>query len=441
MEKAAEKGGSRSITVGVRFRPMNDREMKMNASVNPWRFSPTQVDNIQMDEQWQFDHVFDEKATTKEVYEKAAKNVVTAALDGFNGTIFAYGQTGSGKTHTMYGDHQRDGIMPLTVHDIFKNLDDAAMSGYTVSGSFMEIYNEEVFDLFQSPPAMIKLMDSRDQSSLHTPNLQRVRFTDAAKLLKTAQEADKQRHIAATKQNNRSSRSHAIFRLELEIPGPDGMKRSELNLVDLAGSEGTSKSGTTGVARSEGANINKSLLALSTIIKQISEGITVTSFRESKLTRLLQFAIAGNSVTSLVLAASPTNQSQQETKSSLEFGQRAKKVKTALKRNVTQDPNEIIKSLKKQMAEKDAKVKELQDENVALKEAGVAADAPPTSGLSAEVLAELESLREQKLVLEAALESEGARATATVQALEAERDTLRTQVQRRTPDQQCRVTL
>merc|ERR1719316_191146 len=331
-----------------------------------------------MDEQWNFDHVFDEKATTPEIFEKMAKNVVTAALDGFNGTIFAYGQTGSGKTHTMYGDHQRDGIMPLTVHEIFQNLQDGAMAGYTVSAAFMEVYNEEVYDLFQNPPAKMNLMDSRDQSSLHMPNLKSVKVDNAARLLKMAQEADKQRHITATKQNNRSSRSHAIFRLNLEIPGPDGVKRSELNLVDLAGSEGTSKSGTTGVARSEGANINKSLLALSTIIKQISEGVTVTSFRDSKLTRLLQFAIAGNCVTSLILAAAPTNQSQQETKSSLDFGQRAKKVKTAVKKNVTQDPNEVIKALKKQLAEKDAKYKELQDENAALKNAPMdAAGAQP----------------------------------------------------------------
>merc|ERR1719313_2647244 len=106
--------------------------------------------------------------------------------------------------------------MPHTVHEIFQGLNqDAALAGYTVNASFMEIYNEEVFDLFQNPPMKINLMDSRDQSSLHTPNLKHMKFTDAAQLLKMAQEADKNRHITATKQNMRSSRSHAIFRLNL----------------------------------------------------------------------------------------------------------------------------------------------------------------------------------------------------------------------------------
>jgi len=225
-----------------------------------------------------FDKTFGEQTTTREVYNGVAKGIVSSVVSGLNGTIFAYGQTSSGKTHTMQGSGSIEeglnggGVVHMAACDIFDHIDNTPDRLFLVRASFIEIYNEEVRDLLGNNQTLQIREDPR--RGVFVSSVEEI-VTDYTSLLETLFDGEKNRAVAATGMNERSSRSHTIFRITIESrlksaegddskenfneeEDDDGAVRvSTLNLVDLAGSESVRHTGSTGDRQKEGGKINQ----------------------------------------------------------------------------------------------------------------------------------------------------------------------------------------
>ncbi|KAL1603175.1 kinesin-like nuclear fusion protein [Nothophoma quercina] len=304
--------------------PDRDTDSKEVAIQGPEKTSATGKD-ITAAYQYSFDRVFGPNSQNLEVFDEISQ-LVQSALDGYNVCIFCYGQTGSGKTYTMSSP---DGMIPLASQQIYaeaKRLEEKGWR-YKIEGSFIEVYNETYNDLLgRSEDLDKKKVEVRHDPVKKQTNLENTVSMEldgpdrVTELLKTA---DKNRTVAATKANMRSSRSHSVFILKLvgtnEITG----ERSEgtLNLVDLAGSERLEHSKVEGARLKETQNINKSLSCLGDVINALGsakEGAHIP-YRNSKLTYLLQYSLGGNSKTLMFVMVSPLQAHLQETVTSLKF--------------------------------------------------------------------------------------------------------------------------
>ncbi|KAJ3132845.1 hypothetical protein HK100_004901 [Physocladia obscura] len=274
-------------------------------------------------------------------------------MKGYNGTIFAYGQTGSGKTHTMMGDMESEewkGLTPRLVETIFSTIFKAPPNmEFTVKVSYMEIYMEKIRDLLN--PANDNLPVNEDkQKGVYVKGLLEVfvgSIEEVYDVMKRGQEA---RIVASTNMNAESSRSHSIFVMQIGLKNlTDGSTRTgKLYLVDLAGSEKIGKTGATGQTLEEAKKINKSLSALGMVINALTDGKSAhIPYRDSKLTRILQESLGGNSRTTLIINASPSSFNESETLSTLRFGMRAKSIKNKAKINAELSPTELKNLLKK----------------------------------------------------------------------------------------------
>ncbi|KAH8589285.1 P-loop containing nucleoside triphosphate hydrolase protein [Bisporella sp. PMI_857] len=272
-----------------------------------------------------FDRVFGPEATNQEVFEEISQ-LVQSALDGYNVCIFCYGQTGAGKTHTM---SSADGMIPRATHQIYETATSLQDKGwtYTMEGSFVEVYNEEIHDLLGSSKDFDKkkheIRHDEQKKQTTVTGLKTVTLDSANAVESILKQADANRSVAATKSNERSSRSHSVFILKLVGRNSVTNETSEgtLNLVDLAGSERLKSSGAEGERMKETQNINKSLSCLGDVIGalgQNKEGGHIP-YRNSKLTYLLQYSLGGNSKTLMFVMASPLEAHLQETITSLKF--------------------------------------------------------------------------------------------------------------------------
>lgn len=272
-----------------------------------------------------FDRVFGPTSTNSEVYEEISQ-LVQSALDGYNVCIFAYGQTGAGKTHTM---SSADGMIPRATHQIYSSAKQLEEKGweYNMSGSFIEVYNEDIHDLLGNPREFdkkkheIKHDEARKQTSV--TGLTKVPLDSEDAVVNMLKIADSNRSVAATKSNERSSRSHSVFILKLHGTNSTTGESSEgtLNLVDLAGSERLKSSGAEGDRMKETQNINKSLSCLGDVIGALGAGKEGghIPYRNSKLTYLLQYSLGGNSKTLMFVMCSPLEAHVRETVTSLKF--------------------------------------------------------------------------------------------------------------------------
>ncbi|KAK9468689.1 P-loop containing nucleoside triphosphate hydrolase protein [Lipomyces arxii] len=272
-----------------------------------------------------FDKVFSPEFTNKEVFDEISQ-LVQSALDGYNVCIFCYGQTGSGKTYTMSSE---DGMIARAVDQIFKSA--AALEErhwkYDVEGQFLEIYNENINDLLvRSDDFDKKKLDMRNDSKegrIIIPDLTTVKLASQDSVKSMLQLASKNRSVAATAANERSSRSHSVFILTIRGYNSSTSEKCEgtLNLIDLAGSERLMHSQSTGDRLKETVAINKSLSCLRDVITALGsskEGNHIP-YRNSKLTYLLQYSLGGNSKTLMFVNISPLKQHLPETISSLRF--------------------------------------------------------------------------------------------------------------------------
>ncbi|KAJ5742455.1 uncharacterized protein N7511_011474 [Penicillium nucicola] len=272
-----------------------------------------------------FDRVFNPTTQNAEVFDEISQ-LVQSALDGYNVCIFCYGQTGSGKTHTM---SSVDGMIPRAVHQIYETAQGLEEKGwrYSMAGNFVEVYNENLNDLLGNPDEL----DKKKHEIRHDMQRGKTTITDITTVDLDSPEmvesilknADANRSVAATKANERSSRSHSVFILKLTGVNHITGERSEgtLNLVDLAGSERLSHSGATGERLKETQNINRSLSSLGDVISALGQGKEGghIPYRNSKLTYLLQFSLGGNSKTLMFVMVSPLQAHMSETLTSLKF--------------------------------------------------------------------------------------------------------------------------
>ncbi|KAJ5835393.1 hypothetical protein N7447_001419 [Penicillium robsamsonii] len=272
-----------------------------------------------------FDRVFNPSTQNAEVFDEISQ-LVQSALDGYNVCIFCYGQTGSGKTHTM---SSADGMIPRAVHQIYETAQGLEEKGwrYSMAGNFVEVYNENLNDLLGNPDEL----DKKKHEIRHDMQRGKTTITDITTVNLDSPEmvesilknADANRSVAATKANERSSRSHSVFILKLIGQNHITGERSEgtLNLVDLAGSERLSHSGATGERLKETQNINRSLSSLGDVIAALGQGKEGghIPYRNSKLTYLLQFSLGGNSKTLMFVMVSPLQAHMSETLTSLKF--------------------------------------------------------------------------------------------------------------------------
>ena len=280
-----------------------------------------------------FDYVFPCESKQCEVYDIAASPILEGVLEGFNGCILAYGQTSSGKTFTMQGDLDDidvKGIIPRIVDTLFERIDSAGSKiEFTIKSGMIEIYNEKLKDLLDPTNDKLNVREEK-QKGVYIDNLTEYSITSADEIYELMKQGNSNRAVGCTNMNAQSSRSHSIFIIHLTINDLENFscKTGNLHLVDLAGSEVISKTGATGKTLEEAKNINKSLTVLGRVINALTDGKSdYIPYRDSKLTRILQNSLGGNSKTCLIITASPSIYNASETLSTCRFGMRAKNIK------------------------------------------------------------------------------------------------------------------
>lgn len=310
------------------------------------------------------DNVFATHEDNSKVYDHIAKRLVRRVMEGYHGTVFAYGMTGTGKTFSMQGTASSPGVIPLAITDIFSYIRETPSREFLLRVSYLEIYNEKIHDLLSMSTAggiggtggqeEIKLREDSKRGVYASPLKEEI-VQSPTQLLRVIARGDQARRTASTQFNARSSRSHAVVQIVVEsrerTPGatsdskrsglaPGGVRVSTLSLIDLAGSE---KAAESKERRTEGSHINKSLLTLGTVISKLSEHKDKDGkpsdkdgkhlpYRDSKLTRLLQGALSGGSLVSILCtiqigaagSVATVNTHTNETINTLKFAARAK---------------------------------------------------------------------------------------------------------------------
>uniref|UniRef100_A0A673TQU4 Kinesin-like protein n=1 Tax=Suricata suricatta TaxID=37032 RepID=A0A673TQU4_SURSU len=256
-------------------------------------------------------------------------------------TVFAYGATGAGKTHTMLGREGDPGIMYLTTMELYRRLEaHQEEKRFEVLISYQEVYNEQIHDLLE-PKGPLAIREDPDKGvvvqglSFHQPS-------SAEQLLDMLTRGNRNRTQHPTDANATSSRSHAIFQIFVKqqdrVPGlTQALQVAKMSLIDLAGSERASSTQAKGERLREGANINRSLLALINVLNALADAKGRKShvpYRDSKLTRLLKDSIGGNCRTVMIAAISPSGLAYEDTYNTLKYADRAKEIKLSLKSNV-----------------------------------------------------------------------------------------------------------
>lgn len=336
-----------NIQVFVRCRPLNGNEKRSVVETIPEKREIKVLDRnsgpTYEGKNFFFDQVFAPDAKQTDVYKTVVRPLIDQVLMGFNCTVFAYGQTGTGKTYTMEGDRSdtettweddpHSGIIPRAISQLFDTLKDQD-NEFTVRVSFLELYNEDTYDLLSPMDDTSKLKifeDSQKKGSVIVGGLEEIIVQSKAEIYDILQRGSAKRRTAATLLNACSSRSHTIFSVtvhirEGSIEGEELLKIGKLNLVDLAGSENIGRSGAHDKRAREAGNINQSLLTLGRVITALVEKRPHIPYRESKLTRLLQDSLGGKTKTSIIATVSPSLLDVEDTLSTLDYASRAKKI-------------------------------------------------------------------------------------------------------------------
>ncbi|KAF9651055.1 kinesin-domain-containing protein [Thelephora ganbajun] len=298
------------------------------------------------DKRFIFDRVFDRNATQQDVYEATSKPLLTNVLDGFNTTVFAYGATGCGKTHTISGTSEQPGVIYLTMADLFQLIEDRKDEySFGVLVTFLEIYNEEIRDLLAEPgqPTPRGGLQIREDKSVKVSGLTELHPASADEVKQIVLLGNTRRTQSPTNANETSSRSHAVLQVHVTRSPRTANVTEErtvatLSIIDLAGSERAAATTNMGQRMVEGANINKSLLALGNCINSLCESggaVRHVPYRNSKLTRLLKFSLGGNCKTVMIVCVAPTSQHFDDTHNTLIYAERATRIKTkVVTRNV-----------------------------------------------------------------------------------------------------------
>ncbi|MEE6479399.1 hypothetical protein FKM82_012240 [Ascaphus truei] len=363
-----------NVKVVVRCRPLNEREKAMNSkmAVNVDEMRGTiavhKVDSMnEPAKTFTFDTVFGQDSKQLDVYNLTARPIIDSVLEGYNGTIFAYGQTGTGKTFTMEGVRavpELRGIIPNSFAHVFGHIAKAeGDTRFLVRVSYLEIYNEEVRDLLGKDQNQRLEVKERPDVGVYIKDLSGYVVNNADDMDRIMTLGHKNRSVGATNMNEHSSRSHAIFTITIECSekGTDGnihVRMGKLHLVDLAGSERQGKTGATGQRLKEATKINLSLSTLGNVISALVDGkSTHVPYRNSKLTRLLQDSLGGNSKTMMCANIGPADYNYDETISTLRYANRAKNIKN--KARINEDPKDaLLRQFQKEIEDLKKKLKD-----------------------------------------------------------------------------------
>uniref|UniRef100_S4R6T5 Kinesin-like protein n=1 Tax=Petromyzon marinus TaxID=7757 RepID=S4R6T5_PETMA len=350
------------------------------------------VNNKRESYKFQFKKIFDQQAKQEEIFETIARPVADSVLSGYNGTIFAYGQTGSGKTFTITGGAERfadRGIIPRILGYLFEQFQKDTNRVYTAHISYLEIYNENGYDLLNPRHEASKLedlpkvtlMEDTDQI-VHLKNLSLHQASSQEEALNLLFLGDTNRMIAETPMNQASTRSHCIFTLHVcgREPGSTTLCRSKLHLVDLAGSERVSKTGVGGILLTEAKYINLSLHYLEQVIIALSEkNRSHVPYRNSMMTSVLRDSLGGNCMTTMIATLAVDKRNIDESISTCRFAQRVALIKNEAILNEEVDPRLVIVRLKKE-------IQQLRDE------LALVTGQPRTEDLDAVELQQLEEM-------------------------------------------------
>ncbi|XP_053158958.1 kinesin-like protein KIF17 [Hemicordylus capensis] len=347
---------SEAVKVVVRCRPLNDREKQLGCKVvvnmdsaRGQCFIQNPAATEDPPKQFTFDGAYYVGLSTEQIYNEIAYPLVEGVTEGYNGTIFAYGQTGSGKSFTMQGivdPPSQKGIIPRAFEHLFESVQCAENTKFLVRASYLEIYNEDIRDLLgPNTKQKLELKEHPEKGvyvkdlSLHTVSS----ITQCERIMETGW---RNRAVGHTLMNKDSSRSHSIFTINMEIyvvdeRGRDHLRAAKLNLVDLAGSERQSKTGAVGERLKEATKINLSLSALGNVISALADGKSRhIPYRDSKLTRVLQDSLGGNTRTLMVACLSPADNNYDESLSTLRYAHRAKNIQN--KPRINEDPKDAL---------------------------------------------------------------------------------------------------
>ncbi|XP_026774978.3 kinesin-like protein KIF21A isoform X4 [Pangasianodon hypophthalmus] len=368
-----------SVRVALRIRPQLAREKIEGCHICTFVTPAEPQVILGKDKAFTFDYVFDMDTNQDNIYANCTEKLIEGCFEGYNATIFAYGQTGSGKTYTMGTGFDVSipedelGIIPRAVSHLFKGIEERQQAAkeqgrpvpeFKINAQFLELYNEEVLDLFDST----RDMESRKQKShikihedasggIYTVGVTTRTVSSEAEMMQCLKLGALSRTTASTQMNVQSSRSHAIFTIHLcqvrmctpsdnnanetdnrLADGSSDMDEFEtltakFHFVDLAGSERLKRTGATGERAKEGISINCGLLALGNVISALgdrSKRSTHVPYRDSKLTRLLQDSLGGNSQTVMIACISPSDRDFMETLNTLKYANRARNIKNKL---------------------------------------------------------------------------------------------------------------
>ncbi|KAK9884297.1 hypothetical protein WA026_005249 [Henosepilachna vigintioctopunctata] len=347
-----------NVKVIVRCRPMNTKERELNCEccvkcrncmVEIW--DPNEGPSFP--KQFTFDSTYGDTSTTENIYNDICYPLVESVLEGYNATIFVYGQTGCGKSHTMEGNRHKDssdkGVISRAFEHIFEAISVTTGVKYLAIISYLEIYNEQIRDLLLTTEKIssnnVLSLKETPNEGLTVPGLTSYSVHDAIECEKFLSVGSKNRMIGATLMNQNSSRSHSIFTISIEQislqNNNESIRKGKLNLVDLAGSERQGKTGATGERLKEATKINLSLSALGNVISALVDGKAKhIPYRDSKLTRLLQDSLGGNTKTLMIACIGPASKDYMETLSTLRYANRAKNIYN--KPKVNEDPKDTI---------------------------------------------------------------------------------------------------
>jgi len=330
----------------------------------PKELSDGFINNRKEDYKFKFEKIFDPESRQDDVFQAVAEPVIDNVLSGYNGTIFAYGQTGSGKTFTITGGPENfndRGIIPRTLSYIYESFQKKAEYSYTVHVSYLELYNENGYDLLNPQHQASKLEDlpkvslmEDEDSNIHLKNLSVHQANNEEEALNLLFLGDTNRMIAETPMNQASTRSHCIFSIHITAreTGSATIKRAKLHLVDLAGSERISKSGVNGLLLTEAKYINLSLHYLEQVIVALAEKNRMhVPYRNSLMTSVLRDSLGGNCMTSMIATCSVEKKNIEESISTCRFAQRVALIKNDALVNEELDPKLVILRLKKEVDE------------------------------------------------------------------------------------------
>lgn len=309
--KEVLESGKSNIMVCVRCRPLSKKESEisnietvkiLNGKVvvilDPVEYNgPEDIfKNRTKEQQYAFDYAMDKSAKQQVIYEKSTKFLLSGVVQGFNATVFAYGATGSGKTHTMLGNGEEPGIMVRALADLFTIIETSKEKQFKIKLFYVEIYNETLRDLLAKGETL-ELREDPDRGSVLV-GVKEMEVGSSSEVFKLLLKGNQNRTTEATNMNETSSRSHAVLQITIEnkLNKSSEIISGKFILVDLAGSERASNSNNSGIRQVEGANINKSLLALGNCINalvDINNGSNKSfiPWRDSKLTRILKVII------------------------------------------------------------------------------------------------------------------------------------------------------